>query len=206
MAKLREKQKERRIQAIIAAAGEEFRAAGYNEAKIETIASTAEVAPATIYNYFGDKAGLLLALFREHSKQTRALMMQAAMTPPDDALLAIDRYFVMVFDNSMSDLTRELWCEAYAASYKSPSLNLGGIVSETDARLYADMKALFEILQSRGVLGSAISAHDLAEVALAVGNLQWTRFLTGQIEIEAARTEAIRQIRILLDAAGRSGN
>lgn len=202
MMTLREKQKEHRMQAIIKAAGVEFRAAGYNDAKIETIASRAEVAPATIYNYFGDKAGLLLALFRDHSKQTRALMMQAALTPPDDALLAIDRYFAMVFDNSMSDLTRELWCEAYAASYKSPSFSLGGIVAETDARLHQDMKALFEILQTRGVLGTAINAHDLAEVALAVGNLQWSRYLTGLIEIDPARAEAIRQIRILLDAAG----
>ncbi|ATU95467.1 TetR/AcrR family transcriptional regulator [Phyllobacterium zundukense] len=201
MAALRALQKERRIQAILAAAGEEFRNVGFSEAKIEVIATKAEVAPATIYNYFGDKAGLLLEMFRDHSMQTRGLMVQAVQNPPDDPLEAIDRYFAAVFDHSMHDLSRELWCEAYAASYSAPAATLGGIVSETDARLFKDMKSLFGTLQERKSLGSAIAASDLAEIALAVGNLQWSRFLTGQIDLEVARTEAIRQIRILLDRA-----
>ncbi|MFK0692922.1 TetR/AcrR family transcriptional regulator [Mesorhizobium sp. IMUNJ 23033] len=204
MSTLRVKQKEKRISAILAAAGEEFRSVGFNEAKVEAIAARAEVAPATIYNYFGDKAALLLEILREHSRETRTVVAAIAFNPPDNPLQAIDRYFAAVFTESMRGLSRELWCEAYAASYTAPTANLGGIVAELDAELFDEMRRLFGILQERGTLGDAISASDLAELGLAIGNQQWSRFLTGQVDLEGARTEAIRQIRIFLDgAAGR---
>ena len=202
MTPLRARQREKRVSAILAAARDEFQRSGFSDSKIETIAANAEVAPATIYNYFRDKAGLLLEIFKDHGEQIRSVLAEAASNPPDDPLVAIDQYFALVFDHSEHDLSRVLWREAYAASYSAPGEALGGIVTQADSHLYEDMRRLFEVLQDRGTLGSQIGAHDLSEIALAVGNLQWSRYLMGKTELEEARTDAIRQIKILLDGAG----
>lgn len=201
MAGLRAKQRERRTRAIIAAAGDEFRRVGSTEAKIEDIAAKAEVAPATIYNYFGDKRGLLVALFQDHLSTSRALTAALAANPPRNPLKAIEQYFAAVFKEALRDLSRDLWCEAYAASYMGVKDGLGGIVDYADALLVSEMRQMFEVLQQREDLGSAIAAQDLAEFALAVGNLHWSRYLSGLVDLDTARLGSIRQIRILIRTA-----
>ncbi|TIY03560.1 MAG: helix-turn-helix transcriptional regulator, partial [Mesorhizobium sp.] len=59
---LRARQKADRHRRIIEAAAELFRDAGYEGAKIETIAAQAEVSVGTIYNYYQNKGDILGAI------------------------------------------------------------------------------------------------------------------------------------------------
>jgi len=60
MTDLRNKQKQKRKEAIIEAAKELIAEKGYRNTNIEEIAEKAEVGPATVYNYFNSKSGLVL--------------------------------------------------------------------------------------------------------------------------------------------------
>ena len=60
---LRQLKKEKTTRAILAAASARFTADGIDAAKMEVIAADAEVSVGTLYNYFGSKQSLLIALF-----------------------------------------------------------------------------------------------------------------------------------------------
>ena len=62
---LRERQKASRRARILESARKKFQDAGYVNVKIEDIANDSDVSAVTVYNYFGSKAGLLLALVGE---------------------------------------------------------------------------------------------------------------------------------------------
>lgn len=58
-------------EAIISGARTVFGRDGYSRASIDDIAATANVSSRTIYNHFGDKAGLFSALIVESAEQVR---------------------------------------------------------------------------------------------------------------------------------------
>jgi len=60
---LRQLKKEKTAQAILTAAAVRFAADGIDAARMEEIAADAEVSVGTLYNYFGSKQSLLIALF-----------------------------------------------------------------------------------------------------------------------------------------------
>ena len=62
---LRQLKKEKTTKAILAAASARFAADGIETAKMELIAADAEVSVGTLYNYFGSKQSLLIALFED---------------------------------------------------------------------------------------------------------------------------------------------
>jgi AcrR family transcriptional regulator len=61
---LRERQKERRYQAIINAAISLIKKKGYTATSIEEIAAKAEVGVGTVYNYFHTKADIIVELYK----------------------------------------------------------------------------------------------------------------------------------------------
>jgi len=61
---LRERQKEKRYQAIINAALSSIRERGYSATSIEVIAGRAEVGVGTVYNYFHSKAAIIVELYK----------------------------------------------------------------------------------------------------------------------------------------------
>ena len=60
---LRQLKKEKTARAILTAAAARFTADGIDAARMEEIAAEAEVSVGTLYNYFGSKQSLLIALF-----------------------------------------------------------------------------------------------------------------------------------------------
>ena len=60
---LRQLKKEKTARAILTAAAVRFAADGIDAARMEEIAADAEVSVGTLYNYFGSKQSLLIALF-----------------------------------------------------------------------------------------------------------------------------------------------
>jgi AcrR family transcriptional regulator len=64
--RLRQKHKRRRTAQVLDAADALFAEQGYEATRIEEIAESASVAPATVYNYFATKPNLLMELALRH--------------------------------------------------------------------------------------------------------------------------------------------
>ncbi len=208
---LRDRQRLRRSDSILDAAGIEFAQRGFSEARMEAIAARAEVAPATVYNYFGDKAGLLLALFDRfilRSEDTRREDLQHLPIDPNEAICA---YLDLLFDREGAELVvglgpwhssyPALWREVYAASYSEGSVSraVGSIAAHQDATIAHEVTQIFLRPTTAARLPRDLAASDLAEIVLAIGNLHWMRFLTGLIHDHAdCLQETKRQVRLCL--------
>lgn len=107
---LREAKKEKTAKAILSAASSRFTADGIDSARMEEIAADAEVSVGTLYNYFGSKQALLMALF---DAEVREMMTHgsAATSDDDDPLVAVTHLFNAYMDGMLGinpDLLREV--------------------------------------------------------------------------------------------------
>ena len=82
MSGLREKQRADRHRRILEAAASLFRKVGYEGAKIEAIASEAEVSVGTIYNYYRNKGDILVAIVSMEVNEVLKAGRGVVATPP----------------------------------------------------------------------------------------------------------------------------
>jgi AcrR family transcriptional regulator len=76
-AQRRQREREMRLQSILAAAGRLFAAEGYHQTGMERIADEAELAVGTLYFYFKNKEDLLIHLLDQTGHELRDLLGQA---------------------------------------------------------------------------------------------------------------------------------
>jgi len=125
MTGLREKQKAQRREMIEGAAGELFEAKGFDVTTIEEIAEKALVSPATVYNYYGNKGELLLALIAKGEARTRRKLaeFEQRVENEDPAELFADIICSNMLD-TLKYMSRELWghAVAYVATTSDPDV------------------------------------------------------------------------------------
>lgn len=115
MSGLREKQKAQRRELIEAAATSLFEERSFVSTTIEEIAERAVVSPATVYNYYGSKGELLLALVARGEegivrKQEQFIDLAQSKMPA----LLVTEIIMSNIDDTLKYLSRELWGHAVA--------------------------------------------------------------------------------------------
>lgn len=181
-ANLRERQKVKRAKDILGAAAIEFGERGFDDARIEDIAARAEVAPGTVYNYFGDKNGILIAMFSERLADQKERLIAAARKPFKDVLAAVDHYLdaaaLLAHPSENSDLFRRI----YAASFLREASHLSSFVAEDDNLFHDELIELFVRHRARGTVPASIAPKDLADIVFAIGTFHWMRWINGEVE------------------------
>ncbi len=125
MTSLRAKQKAQRRNLIEVAAGELFVEKGFDDTTIEVIAEHALVSPATVYNYYGSKGELLLALVARGevgiTEKLDGFVALADTAQPADLLTDV---IMSNVDDTLSALSRELWGHvvAFIATTADPTV------------------------------------------------------------------------------------
>jgi len=161
MVSLREKQKERREQSILAAATELLELKGYESTSIEEIAEKAEVGVGTVYNYFHSKSELVLALSKQWTIEILKKGAVIVDNPPRDPIQAVSSLFniyteVLISGHSKS-LLRELFAITFTEqiSYTKEQLKL-------DYALISQVTKLMMEIKSRGQLAYGVKPEDAA--------------------------------------------
>jgi AcrR family transcriptional regulator len=168
---LREKHKQRRAAQVLDAAQTLFAEQGYEATRIEEIAETASVAPATVYNYFSTKSNILMQLALRHVRAALPERRALIRNPPDDPIRGIHAFEKLLADQAMRYLSRECWRIILAAQYLEP----GGRAHRTGVRLNLLIKRqyirLLRTYQLRGRLARWVDLTTLSE--LIVGITTW---------------------------------
>ena len=178
MTGLRARQKEKRREMIEQAAGLLFESKGFAVSTIEEVADAALVSPATVYNYYGNKGELLLALVSKGETATREklhdFVSRAQEEEPEDLLSEIICFNVQ---DTLKFLSRELWGHvvAYVATTSDPSVApryLSAIADDLAAALAATIKeySKLEILNE-------IDAEHLAYVLTRIERNQFLNYV-----------------------------
>lgn len=168
---LRERQRRQRAAQVLDAADRLFATQGYEATRIEQIAANADVAPATVYNYFVTKPNLLMALAVRHVRASLPERRAYLRTLPADPIAGINGFETLLSTQATRHLSRECWRVILAAQYLEP----GGQAHRTGERLNLLLRRQYvRVLRHYQAAGRLRADLDLTEVAeLIVGLTTW---------------------------------
>ena len=188
MTGLRERQKASRKKVIIEAARNQFISTEYPLVTIESIAKKADVSPMTVFNYFGSKGGLLLALVNESDMLLVEKIRKHIKSKHSKAITSIETYSFIIIDHAFSYLDRKIWrhVQATAILEAHSSFGQGFLKLENDlADLLCDLIKQLEADNKIKVPG------NVNTIATIIYNVHNARF----IEYAASNTITTRQIK-----------
>ncbi|WP_118133573.1 TetR/AcrR family transcriptional regulator [Oceanicella sp. SM1341] len=198
MAGLREKQKADRRRRILQAAGELFRSAGYDHARIEDIAERAGVSVGTFYNYFGNKGDILLETVSMEVEEVLEAGNALVAEPPGAVPEAILALILSYYEHSLTYLSKEMWRTAMAVSIRAPETPFGQHYTALDRRLSTQVCAMIAGLQARGLVRAELDPQAVGELLFNNLNMMFIEFTKDEAMSMAALTAAVeRQVRPL---------
>jgi AcrR family transcriptional regulator len=167
MSDLRKKQREKRESAIIKAAMALIAEKGYRNTSIEEIAEKAEVGPATVYNYYGSKAGLIISVFNDVKDMILKKGEKILSNPPDTPQEAVYSLATAYFGNLARRFDKKLMREVYVAIMVE-QLSVRKEIMQMDYAAMEHLIKLLEVFRARGQLAKDISMFDMAFVLYSI--------------------------------------
>jgi AcrR family transcriptional regulator len=175
---LRERQKERRRQRILEAARAQFVGRGYEATTIEMIAAAADVSAVTVYNYYGTKAGLLLALAAASDDLLARRITPLIEAPPADLTEAVAAFAGTIRAHALEVLTKLIWRQVIAASIVEGGSRFGAAYARLDHRLARLMARMLEKLAEAGAVDRAADLPALGESLFLLQNARFIQFVS----------------------------
>ncbi|MET1026802.1 MAG: TetR/AcrR family transcriptional regulator [Dongiaceae bacterium] len=184
MSGLRDLQKKKRREAILAASAGLFGKQGYAATSMEEIAAAAELSVGTLYNYFNSKGDITLALYRADLEMVRKASETVIIEPPADPVKAILRLIEADLNTTPHYLDGNAWQELLVAAFTSPSSSMaveweGGDLMRVDL-----FTRLLAALQTRGHIDKQADIRSAAEM---LGALSLTYFMHWLVNLKAGR-------------------
>ena len=177
MTSLRARQKEDRRKRIVSAAKTLFRKKGYDRTTIESIAEAAGVSGVTVHNYYGTKAGVLLALVVE-SDEALLPRLEADLPPGDDLVELVIAFARIVMDHAMAHLEKDIWRQVIAAVTTEAGSRLSTAYSKLDQQLAYVLVNRIAAAQEAGALPGAIDPVHLGTALFHLQNARFVQFVS----------------------------
>ena len=196
---LRERQRRQRADQVLDAADRLFAAQGYEATRIEEIAANADVAPATVYNYFVTKPNLLMALAVRHVRAALPERRAYLRALPADPIAGINGFEALLATQATRHLSRECWRIILSAQY----LEQGGQAHRTGTRLNLLLRRQYvRVLrhyQERGRLRPGLDLADLAELIVGITSWHFAAYISSAtMSREELLEKGARQLRLVL--------
>jgi AcrR family transcriptional regulator len=198
--RLRIRHRQQRVEQVLDAAEQLFSIQGYEATRIETIAESASVAPATVYNYFSTKPNLLMALALRHVHAALPERRAYLADLPENPISGIVGFERLLAQQAMRHLSRDCWRIILSAGYLEP----GGKASRTGACLNKLIRQhyvqLIRAYQGRGRLRADIDPSELSNLIVGIFTFDFGQFVaasTGTVEDLIAI--GVSKVRLILE-------
>lgn len=174
-ASLRSRKKARQRAELVRIAQLLFREKGYDATRMDDIATRAEVATKTVYNYFATKQDLLIALLDEDRHRSETAYEAVVDDPPSEPAEALARLIYADLGDVRSDEDKRLWRELLAAStrgHQKPEDEF-----EANRRLFTrHIERLLRHFQAQGAISSRIDLQLAVDLVYAVNAYDFRYF------------------------------
>jgi AcrR family transcriptional regulator len=184
---LRERQKEQRREAILAAAVELFEQLGFTATTVEQIAARAGVSAPTVFNYFGSKQDILFALAVRADSQglEEAIEQLPAMDSMVDAMCHLNS---RVVKRELEALPAAVWREICG-----PYGNVSEGYKEVNRRLIRETAKQLRQSQKRGRINDKFEPEFVAEFLNDYCSLMFAKLVHQDPPDLAAHDKQVRQ-------------
>jgi AcrR family transcriptional regulator len=160
----REQKKQQTFDSIVSAADRSFQATGYRASTIEVIAVEAGVSAGTVYNYFGTKNAVLMAVVTrdtEHAFVDAGEAIDLSSGDPVDVLMPL----IMVYVDAMTALGRDVLKELFRAGFDPAESALMADLVSLDERSIAQIADTLALLRDRDLVSGDV---DIASAAILI--------------------------------------
>lgn len=173
----REQKKQETFDAIVSAASSSFQDIGYHKTTIEVIAAEAGVSAGTVYNYFGTKNAILLAVVTsgtEHALVDAGDAMDLSLGDPVEVLMPL----ILVYVEAMTALGRDVLKELLRAGFDPAESALMADLVSLDERSILQIAEAFALLQAHGLASGKIDPGSAAMLIYSVVTVATLMFVS----------------------------
>ena len=200
MTGLRDRKKKAVRQKVIDAAAELFASSGLEATTVENIAERADVSAGTVYNYFGSKNALLLAVVENDTDIMIELGQAVIARPGTNPAKAVQRLVGVYLDEFLS-WEPGLLREVMAASFQGAGgADMTAELARMDERLIEQLIVLVAGFQARGRMRSDV---DAADATLLIFSTMVTQLLMsiafGEVDGSVLKEQVDRQIDLAFE-------
>jgi AcrR family transcriptional regulator len=175
---LRARQKEDRRNRIVTSAKRLFRKKGYDRTTIESIAEAAGVSGVTVHNYYGTKAGVLLALVIESDERLIERLDQS-LAPEGGDLVELTLSFArQIMDHAINNLEKDIWRQVIAAVTLEAGTQFSRAYSKLDEQLAFVLVRKLEAMRVEGKLSEVVNPLHLGRALFQLQNARFIEFIS----------------------------
>jgi AcrR family transcriptional regulator len=185
---LRQRQKEARREAIVTAALGLFETHGFAATTVEQIAVQAGVSTPTVFNYFGSKQEILLALV-EHADKQAIIDARSQIPDFDNAVDAMCHLESLIVRHELSVLPPAIWRELSPLSMVTTPPE-----QDFNAGLVREIANLLRELQERKMLSTTVDVDFVAYFLNDYSSMLFMRLVQDDVPDFDAHAQRIRQL------------
>lgn len=174
---LRERQKEDRQKDIAAAAKGLFSKHGFEKTRIEDIAMIAGISGVTVHNYYGTKAGILLALVIDNDQQLISLLDKNLAQEKGDLIEVTCGFTRTIMNHALSNLEKVIWRQVIAEVTLNADTSYSRAYFELDRQLANVLVRKIESMQLTGVVPKHVNSVDLGKALFHLQNARFIQFV-----------------------------
>ena len=178
---LRETNKVSRQKRIVANAARFFSSIGYDLTAIEMVAERSNVSPATIYNNFDNKIGLLLAVLIDEGEGVEQIGATIIAQRQRNDVDIIYKLIELYVDHPMEFMNKSCWRQALAASTASSHKKFSQEYHNVDRKLKAQLIRVMHALKDEQVFIAEWDSQSLGEIIWNNVNQMFTDFISDEL-------------------------
>ena len=178
MTGLRQRQKEDRQKRIASVAKNLFAERGYEKTTIEDIAKAADLSGVTVHNYFGTKAGVLLALVIENDRQLIDRLNESLEEKTNDLISLTLLFAKIIMEHALENLAKVVWREVISTVTKNAGSRLSKEYFKLDRQLAFVLERQITKLQKAGKVSESVDALHLSKALFQLQNARFVQFIS----------------------------
>ena len=197
--------KAKRQKLIVATAARLFSSIGYDKTRIELVAERSNVSPATIYNNFENKIGLLLAVLIDEGDEVKQIGEKIIARRQRSDINIINRLIELYVDHPMEFMNKSCWRQALAASTASSNKKFTQEYQNVDKQLRNQLIEVIHSLHEENIFKDQIDAQSLGEIIWNNVDQMFTNFISNEVMTLASLKDTLsRQTAALMTLALKS--
>lgn len=182
---------------ILKAAEATFNEQGFARTTMDEIAHQAGVGVATVYKYFGSKAGIVEGLVRPDLFKVFSEGEKIIANPPENPSVAMAQLIECYWHLNNNWSNRKLLRALSVPGVMNEEF-LDRMVREADGGVQRQIRDLLLVLKGRGSIDPQLSLEDATAVIFSVFNQHYVEFVTREeISAEKMSGDLSRRIRLL---------
>ncbi len=199
---LRQSKKQHRQKHIVASAARLFSSVGYRKTTIEIVAGRSNVSPATIYNNFENKTGLLLAVLIDEGEDVQQIGEKIIAKRQQRDADTIHRLINLYVDHPMEFMNKSCWREALAASIAASSNKFTQEYQNVDKQLKKQLISLVHALHEEQAFLRQVDPQSLGEIIWNNVDQMFTDFIVDEaMPLDLLKSSLYRQTEAILNLA-----